>query len=212
MQSAPFEIAVRRIESRISMIENRIDGFFNSNNTGDFRAELEKMLSINTDNNMVQIEDKDAYSSLANIAGNGEDIISGINNSDPKTGKVMQLIEYICNENGVDPKLVNAMVKIESNFDPEATSRCGAMGLMQLMPETAKGLGVDDAYDIYENLNGGIKMIKGLMDRFDQNIKFALAAYNAGSGRVIEHGGIPPIAETEDYVFKILSIYDPALL
>ncbi len=105
---------------------------------------------------------------------------------------------------GVSEELLKAMAKAESNFDPKATSRSGAMGIMQLMPSTAKGLGVTDAYDPEQNIMGGAKYIASLLDKFDGNTAYALAAYNAGSSNVEKYGGIPPFEETQRYVAKIL--------
>lgn len=104
----------------------------------------------------------------------------------------------------VDVELLKAMAKAESGFDPDATSKSGAMGIMQLMPDTAKGLGVKDAYDPEQNIMGGAKYIASLLDQYDGNVSYALAAYNAGSSNVEKYGGIPPFEETQNYVTKIL--------
>ena len=105
---------------------------------------------------------------------------------------------------GVDVELLKAMAKAESNFNPNATRKSGAMGIMQLMPATAKGLGVQDAYDPEQNIMGGAKYIASLLEQYDGNVSYALAAYNAGSGNVAKYGGIPPFEETQNYVAKIL--------
>lgn len=104
----------------------------------------------------------------------------------------------------VDVELLKAMAKAESGFNPNATSKSGAMGIMQLMPSTAKGLGVKDAYDPEQNIMGGAKYIASLLEKYDGNVSYALAAYNAGSGNVDQYGGIPPFEETQNYVAKIL--------
>lgn len=109
---------------------------------------------------------------------------------------------------GVDLKLLKCIAYAESNFDPKSTSRSGAMGIMQLMPKTAEGLGVRDAYDPRQNILGGAKYIATQLERFNGNIEYALAAYNAGPGAVKKHNGIPPYEETQNYVKKIMNIYN----
>jgi soluble lytic murein transglycosylase-like protein len=106
----------------------------------------------------------------------------------------------------VDPALVEAIVQNESAFDPGATSAAGARGLMQLMPETAASLGVIDAYDPAQNVRGGTRYLRGLLDRF-HDVALAIAAYNAGPRAVERYGGVPPYAETQDYVRAVLKSY-----
>lgn len=105
----------------------------------------------------------------------------------------------------VDVNLLAAMAKQESDFDADSTSSSGACGIMQLMPDTAKELGVTDAYDPYQNIMGGAKYISQLLQRYNGDTTLALAAYNAGSGNVAKYGGVPPFAETQDYIRKITS-------
>lgn len=108
---------------------------------------------------------------------------------------------------GVDAKFIKSIIQQESGFNPNATSWCGAMGMMQLMPETAKGLGVKNGYDPSDNIMGGVKYIKEQLDRFGGDKRKALAAYNAGPGAVQKYGGVPPYKETQNYVANIMGMY-----
>ena len=109
---------------------------------------------------------------------------------------------------GVDPALVRAMVKAESDFNEAARSRKGAQGLMQLMPETARLYNVANVYDPEENIEGGVQHLRLLLDRYRGDLRLALAAYNAGVQAVEKHGGIPPFSETKDYVRRVLTFHE----
>lgn len=117
-------------------------------------------------------------------------------------------IKFACQRHGLDYNLVKAVIKAESAFDPGALSPKGAMGLMQLMPETSRGLGVVDPFDPNQNIDGGVRYLKLLLHRFDNNVLLALAAYNAGPEAVEKHGGIPPYEETRNYVRRVLDYYE----
>ena len=108
---------------------------------------------------------------------------------------------------GIPERLVTAVIRAESGFNPRAVSRKGAQGLMQLMPSTASVLGVRNSFDPRENIDGGVRHLRGLLDRFPGNLPFAIAAYNAGEKAVTAYGGIPPYPETQDYVGKVLRYY-----
>lgn len=121
------------------------------------------------------------------------------------------LIRRMATEFGLSGALVKAVVQVESGFRAYATSHKGAMGLMQLMPHTARRMGVRDAYHPEQNLRGGSKYLKFLLERYSGNVKLALAAYNAGEGAVDRMGGIPPYEETQNYVRRVMtmkSIYE----
>lgn len=134
--------------------------------------------------------------------------LSGVNFT-KRTSKseILGMIDELAQKYDVDPKLVQALVKQESGFNPNAKSKAGALGLMQLMPTTAQGLGVTDPMDPKQNLEGGVKYIKSLMNRFNGNVILALAAYNAGPNAVKKYDGVPPYRETQNYVRSVLSNY-----
>jgi Transglycosylase SLT domain len=123
---------------------------------------------------------------------------------DPEPG-VRAMIRVLAGSVGVEPRIVEAMVEVESNFDPYAVSHRGAMGLMQLMPGTAKRFQVGNVFDPEENLQGGMQYLKNLLGRYG-DLALALAAYNAGEDAVDRHRGVPPYPETRLYVRRILAI------
>lgn len=118
-----------------------------------------------------------------------------------------RMVDAAARRHGLDPALVRAVVAVESGFQPQAVSPKGAQGLMQLMPATARDLGVMDPFDPASNLDGGSRYLSTLVARYDGDLSKALAAYNAGMGAVARHGGVPPYAETRTYVNRVLSRY-----
>jgi soluble lytic murein transglycosylase-like protein len=117
------------------------------------------------------------------------------------------IIERIANRYEIDPALIKAIVMVESSYNSRAVSKSGARGLMQLMPSTAEALGVEDIFNPEHNIIGGVRYFKQLLNRYNGNIKLALAAYNAGSGKVEKYNGIPPYKATHTYIAKVIKYY-----
>jgi len=128
----------------------------------------------------------------------------------PGSDDVRDLAIAVARRHGLDPDLVLAVVGVESAFEPTAVSPKGAQGLMQLMPGTAAALGVEDALDPAENLDGGVRHLGFLLTLYGGDVVRALAAYNAGEGAVARHGGVPPYRETRAYVKRVLDRYHEA--
>jgi soluble lytic murein transglycosylase-like protein len=118
------------------------------------------------------------------------------------------IIDKASEKHNIDPALIKAVIMAESSYNPRAVSPKGAIGLMQLMPNTAESLGVANSYNPEQNVQGGTKYLRKLIDQLDGDIKLALAAYNAGLARVKKHNGIPPFKDTEYYVHKVYHYYD----
>lgn len=148
--------------------------------------------------------------------------VSGTADKDPNFGKlahgyavtsaeVESAIEEAAAHHGVDPNLVKAIIKVESNFNPRAVSNKGAIGLMQIMPGTARNLNVTNPFDVHQNVDAGVRHFRQLLEDFHGDVKLSLAAYNAGERAVTSHGGIPPYHETQNYVRQITNLYSSGL-
>jgi hypothetical protein len=154
----------------------------------------------------VHRESRGTTSSLA--AARPAPIAAGSQRSEDIPVSYVNIINSTCERYGVDPSLVHAIVKVESDFNPFAISRKGAMGLMQLMPQTASTMNVRNTFSPHENIEGGVRYLRYLLDRYEGNLSLSLAAYNSGETSVKKWGTIPPFKETQDYVKKIMQIYN----
>lgn len=128
--------------------------------------------------------------------------------NDSSASRLEDLIEYYAHRFRLESALIKAVIKVESDFDANVISRRGAQGLMQLMPDTARQVGVTDPFDPGQSIYGGSYYLRRMLDRFNSNLDHALAAYNAGPSAVQQYGGIPPFNETRNYVIKVKNYFD----
>ena len=189
MELSGLELTLRRISAIESQFQEMMNfGIDNVQLDSDFQKILDNTY-----------EQQYGTSSKAGVPSSSSSNVSH--------GDIDKLIDKYATQNNLDPDFVKAVVKQESGFNPNAKSHCGAMGLMQLMPSTAQGLGVKNAFDAEQNIYGGTQYLKGLMDRFGNNKELALAAYNAGPNAVKKYNGVPPYKETQNYVKNVMASY-----
>lgn len=191
---------------RINNDPNSFENILKSSTKTQFGSLLLGPQSMNVNGNIIKNQPiQTLNNAIEELSGAGA-VSSAAGNFSSKS-QILDMVTSISEKHGVDDRLVKALIRQESGFNPKATSRVGAMGLMQLMPATAKSLGVKDAYNPIQNVEGGVKYLKSMLDRYNGNIILALAAYNAGPGAVDKYSGVPPYKETQNYVKNILANY-----
>jgi soluble lytic murein transglycosylase-like protein len=156
----------------------------------------------------IRMEERDGVLYVRNIEP--PPAVATANPSASKALPYRDIIHAVAAQHTLAPELVESVIRVESNFEPRAVSPKGARGLMQLMPATAAKLGVRNVFDVRENVEAGVRHLRDLVDRYQGNLALALAAYNAGVEAVARHGGIPPFAETQAYVARILRLLQQA--
>lgn len=211
-----------QLNSYINRTQQNIDSIYppSSNNVQSFEKVLSNTTAANfgsllLNKNSLDVNGK-IYNneSLSNLSMSQalqnlepENETSSINSTYASKSQLISMINQVAQKHGVDEKLVQALIKQESGFNPNAKSKVGAIGLMQLMPSTAKAMGVKNPYNAAQNVEGGVKYLKSMLNKYNGNIILALAAYNAGPGAVDKYSGVPPYKETENYVKNILANY-----
>jgi soluble lytic murein transglycosylase-like protein len=198
-----------------------VDALLAANNDGSVTVEtVEKLLGFNpfgSSTSTASTSEAEATETTeAAEETDSSDNTTAATTSSSNTGTLkcsstlQKYFEKAAEKYNVDVNLLKAIAKAESNFNASATSSAGAMGIMQLMPSTAKSLGISDAYDACDNIMGGAKIISQYLKKYNGDTSLALAAYNAGGGNVDKYGGIPPFSETKSYVKKVLNYYKNA--
>ena len=192
---------VQQIQARIAEIEGQFS-LQNQQLPGmDFASKLQQEI----DRNVTSAASK-AHAAQRVERASAVDKVAASTQENFANPELARVIHSAAQKYAVDPKLVSAVAEVESGGDQQAVSPAGAVGVMQLMPDTAAGLGVNP-YNLESNVEGGAKYLREMLDTFDGDVKKAVAAYNAGPNAVKAYGGVPPYAETQNYVTSVLDIY-----
>ena len=201
--------SVAAVIDRIEAIENQIGVRRKRGGAAGFQQMLEKEINAKTpkvkgtEENSAVVWPRETKSGRAASPSEGS-AVQGT--SAAPDSAYYGVIRDAAEKYGVDPKLVSAVAEVESGYNQSSVSEVGAVGVMQLMPETAESLGVNP-YDANQNIDGGTRYLKKMLDTFQGDVRKAVAAYNAGPGAVKEYGGVPPYGETQRYVTAVLDLY-----
>lgn len=190
-----------------------VDALLTAQSSGSISPDtVQKLLGFNPAPNIPVADSQNVSTgnTAAVTSGSQTNAASSGNTSSSSSTSLDAYFEEAAEKYNVDVKLLKAIAHAESNFNPNATSSSGAMGVMQLMPSTAKSLGITDAYNAYDNIMGGAKVIAEHLANYNGDVSLSLAAYNAGSGNVAKYGGVPPFTETQNYIKKVLAYYEGA--
>jgi soluble lytic murein transglycosylase-like protein len=204
------------LAQKIAEIESRLPVKLKGSSKDSFASVLGDSMTSQAASNATIIDSTQLESSKSSntkyplVSGSYESVYPRLSQTEIQElmPRIDAAIEAFSEQFNVDPLLIRAVMKQESSFQPFALSTSGAMGLMQLMPGTAEGLGVSDPYNIEENIRGGVQYLSYQLKAFDNDLKLALAAYNAGPNAVRRFGGIPPYEQTQKYVELVLKYYD----
>lgn len=208
---------IAKTKSRILTIKQKIATISNNSNFNEILKKIENKIENSKNNINLQSESNSKNKLISNksvqmpkitfLEQNKKEKDNNLNTTNPKIGS---MILEKSKRYEIDPLLISAIMAIESDYNHNVISDKGAIGLMQIMPETAQLLGIDP-YDMNQNIEGGIKYFKQMLEKFSGDVKLALAAYNAGPNAVLKHNGIPPYPETQNYVLKVLKKYEEFL-